>query len=923
MGRAVPTDMTIDEAVRSSSSAGRVTSAEDQARRARALTDLAESEALARGDRAAFLMEMAERVAEALGVDRVSVWCFDDGGDRLTCEHLWDRSTGSVSGGEELTKQECPRYFAATRSGQPIVVNNVAADAEPLGLQGPRMAHIGAMLDVPVRLHGELVGIVCHEHLGAPRVWTRGEQQFARSVCDLLALVLEMESRATAESSLRDSEERYRELVETMEDVLYVVDNDGRVSSLNSAFERQLGWKREDWIGKHFAAFIHPDDLPAAIEVQQRVFAGESSIALELRFRDSAGGWKVGELRVRPRRSGGEITGVIGVGRDMTARSRSELHNRTLLSVAKDVAGNLDLNTLFERSLGPIVEALDCDGAIIFREDPDLEVSRAIADVGFDAERSKHLRDMRFPRGVPFGGRLVRGETVYVRSREEASPEFLSSVMEPLGVGSLIVAPLYATGQFYGGVVAWSASPAAFDVAGIALAEATARLLTSAVGAAELFRLKKEEGRLEAIQGRIAEDMISSLEAPVLLERLCRATREALGCDLADTFLFDPDHDDFVAIGHSGDTPTPWEALQAIRIPRASVTDTLERLEREGLVHVGPSDAEVGAFMLLYGVSAGMMVPLQRGTDLLGILTIGRRGDDAVFDATDERVASRIARLASLGLSNADLVAKLEAANALKSEFVATMSHELRTPLNVIMGYSDLLLDGVFGDLNDEQVDTVKRLSQSAENLCELVNATLDLSRLESGRIHVDIADVDVRQVASEIVDAQSDPHDGVEFVRNIGPNLGLVRTDPGKLKVVVGNLLSNAFKFTESGRVTLTVEKRDEDILFAVADTGPGIPEDLHDAVFESFRQGDGSASRRHGGVGLGLYIVRQLVSVLGGAVELESVPGEGATFRVRIPARGLPDMVPGVRPVDVFKPSTSSGVSPEEKEALLPRRA
>lgn len=884
------------------------------------MASLAESSALAKGDRRAFLAELAEGVAATLEADRVGVWCFDDGGERLTCEYLWERSSRRASGGQELNKAECPRFFAAARSGQPIVITDLETD-ESLGLRGTRLGGARALLDVPVRLHGELVGVVCHEQLDRPRSWTREEQQFARSACDLLALVLEAEGRASAESSLRDSEARYRELVESMEDVLYVVENDGRVTSLNSAFERQLGWKRDEWLGKHFAAFIHPDDLPMAVEVQQRVFAGESPVILELRFRTSYGDWKVGELRARPRCVDGEITGVIGVGRDITARSRSEQHNRTLLSVAKDVAGNLALGTLFDRCLRPVVQALECDGAVILREDPDAEESRAIADLGFDEERSAYLRGLRFPRGVPFGGRLVRGETVVIASRDDAQPEFLQGVMEPLGIESLVVAPLYATGQFYGGLAAWSTRPRAIDPHGVALAEAIARLLTSAVGAAELFRVKQEESRLEAIQGRIAEDMISSLDAPVLLERLCRATREALSCDLADTFLFDEDADDFVPVGHSGDTSTPWEALRAIRIPRETVQQSLDRVEATGLLRVDRSDPELSSFMDLYGVDAGMIVPLERGTGTMGFLTIGRRGEGAMFDANDERVALRMARLASLGLANADLVSQLERANALKSEFVATMSHELRTPLNVITGYSDLLLDGAFGDLNDEQVETMKRLAHSADNLCELVNATLDLSRLEAGRMHVNFQDVPVAQVVQEVLAAHAEPPQGVELRCVEQRDLGLLRTDAGKLKVVLGNLISNAFKFTTAGSVTLSVAKDADQVVFSVADTGPGIPAELHEQIFESFRQGDGSASRRHGGVGLGLYIVRQLVGVMGGAVDLESAEGEGATFRVCLPARGCAELGADVRPVEVFKPPAPAGVSPEEKAALFPK--
>ncbi|MDG2303618.1 MAG: GAF domain-containing protein [Candidatus Binatia bacterium] len=891
-------------------------------RKARALAELAESNALARGDRAAFIAELTVLVADTLDLERVGVWSFDEDGGRLTCERLWERSRGRATSSQEFTAAECPEYFAAVRSGRSLLIADTEAESV-LRFASKHLNGVRALLDAPVRLHGELVGVVCHEHVGGPRIWTREEEQFVRSVCGLVALVIEVEGRASAESSLRDSEQAYGELIESMDDVLYVVENDGRVTSLNSAFERLLGWKREDWIGKHFAAFIHPDDFSLAVEVQTRIFAGESSVALELRFRDSVGGWKVGELRARPRRTGEEITGVIGVARDVTHRNRSESHKQTLLGIAKDVAGNLDLATLFDRALEPTVSALGCDGGIVFRENPETEVSRTIADLGFAPEQSALLRSFEFPRGFPFGGRLARGETVVLRSWDEAPPKLVEQVLEPLGISSLLIAPFYATGQFYGAVAGWSTRPGAFDPAGVALAEAIARLLTSAVGAAELFRFKQEEGRLEAVQARLAEDMISLMDAPVLLERLCRATREALHCDTVHAFLFDEKADDFVPAGHDGHTAMPYDALQAIRIPRGPIGATIEVLEAQGLVHVADDDPSLAPIMSVYGVAEGLLVPLRRGPELHGVLAIGWETSGPNFDSTDERIALRIGRLASLGLANAELVSQLESANTLKSEFVATMSHELRTPLNVILGYSDLLLDGVFGPLNEEQVDTMSRLSRSAENLCQLVNATLDLSRLESSRIHVEPADVAVDQLVREIVEAQVEVPAAVEFRLEQAEDLGFVRTDPGKLKVAVGNLLSNAFKFTDNGSVTLSVDVVRGGIEFCVRDTGPGIPLALQDAVFESFRQGDGSSSRRHGGVGLGLYIVRQLVGVLGGNVMLESPEGEGATFRLWIPAHGAPSRDGEARQVDMFKRPVVTGVSPEEKAALFPNRS
>jgi PAS domain S-box-containing protein len=233
------------------------------------------------------------------------------------------------------------------------------------------------------------------------------------------------------------------------------------------------------------------------------------------------------------------------------------------------------------------------------------------------------------------------------------------------------------------------------------------------------------------------------------------------------------------------------------------------------------------------------------------------------------------------------LVEELRAANRLKSDFVATMSHELRTPLNVILGYNDLLLEGAFGAVAPEQSSVIRRVVQSASELLELINATLDVSRLESGRVplqrrHVRFAEL-IAQLDAETREAQQ--KSGVRVEWRIDDDLPLLFTDPVKLKVVLKNLFTNALKFTDQGSVIVSAEARDDGVEIRVADSGIGISAETLPIIFEPFRQADSSAARRHGGVGLGLYIVRRLVDILGGRIEVESEVGRGTAFRIWFP--------------------------------------
>jgi signal transduction histidine kinase len=229
---------------------------------------------------------------------------------------------------------------------------------------------------------------------------------------------------------------------------------------------------------------------------------------------------------------------------------------------------------------------------------------------------------------------------------------------------------------------------------------------------------------------------------------------------------------------------------------------------------------------------------------------------------------------------------QLERANQAKSEFVATMSHELRTPLNVILGYNDLLTDGTMGTPSAEQQDALGRVRANALELLELVNATLDLNRLEAGSVSVNAQTFRIPELADEI-DAQVRMlrADGVDLRWQMGANQPSNCGDVPKLKVILQNLITNALKFTKRGSVIVRFDVRDGDLLVDVADTGIGMTKEATQIVFEPFQQADASIQRDFGGAGLGLHIVRRLIMVLGGSIEVDSEVGRGTTMHVRLP--------------------------------------
>ncbi|TMA56466.1 MAG: HAMP domain-containing histidine kinase, partial [Deltaproteobacteria bacterium] len=226
-----------------------------------------------------------------------------------------------------------------------------------------------------------------------------------------------------------------------------------------------------------------------------------------------------------------------------------------------------------------------------------------------------------------------------------------------------------------------------------------------------------------------------------------------------------------------------------------------------------------------------------------------------------------------------------EAANRAKSEFLASMSHELRTPLGIILGYIDLLLEKTFGSLREEQVDTLRRIDRSARELFDLITAVLDLSRLEAGRLPVEVREVQVPELLEELKAETQEVQEraSLEFVWQVEGELPPLQTDPGKVKVVVKNLISNAVKFTKAGSITVAAHNHDGGVEISVADTGVGISQEALGLIFEPFHQVDNSGQL--GGTGLGLHIVKRLLELLGGTVTVESEVGRGSTFRVWVP--------------------------------------
>jgi signal transduction histidine kinase/ActR/RegA family two-component response regulator len=272
--------------------------------------------------------------------------------------------------------------------------------------------------------------------------------------------------------------------------------------------------------------------------------------------------------------------------------------------------------------------------------------------------------------------------------------------------------------------------------------------------------------------------------------------------------------------------------------------------------------------------------------DVLGGLFFGH-SEVGVFTEQHERLALGVAAWASVALENARLYDEAQTANRMKDEFLAVLSHELRTPLNAIVGYARLLRGNILS--GEKAARGLETLERNATLLTQIVEDVLDVSRIVAGKIRLDVQPVELPLIIDNAVATVQPAADarGVRLQIVVDPRVGPVSGDPSRLQQIVWNLLTNAVKFTpKKGRVQVRLERVNSHVEIVVSDTGIGIPSDFLPYVFERFRQAESGTTRKTGGLGLGLAIVRHIVEMHGGTVEATSAgEGQGATFRVRLP--------------------------------------
>jgi signal transduction histidine kinase len=299
--------------------------------------------------------------------------------------------------------------------------------------------------------------------------------------------------------------------------------------------------------------------------------------------------------------------------------------------------------------------------------------------------------------------------------------------------------------------------------------------------------------------------------------------------------------------------------------------------------------------LLAAGFHSALIVPLVRGGRVFGALVMQRRAAGKFGGSTVE-ILQTFASQSVLAIQNARLFREIEdkshqlqVASQHKSQFLANMSHELRTPLNAVLGYAELLLDGIYGELSDKARSVLERVQRNGKHLLGLINDVLDLSKIEAGQLTLATEDYAMQAVVHSVVSATESlaTAKGLSLVSSVPRDLPMGRGDERRLTQVLLNLVGNAIKFTDHGSIGIAVAVSNGCFELAVSDTGPGIAKADQARIFEEFQQVDSSSTRQKGGTGLGLAISKRIVEMHGGSITVDSEPGIGSTFHVVVPVR------------------------------------
>lgn len=717
-------------------------------------------------------------------------------------------------------------------------------------------------------------------------------------------------------SMLQQSEEKYRSLVENVNEVIYVLSLEGVITYISPVIERYTGFSADDIIGQSFRRFVVLDDLPA---VEAMIGQARSLGVANLEFRILDSNHQIRHVHTSTllTQLEGQPAALQGVLTDITDRvsvekalERQAAQLKIINAVGEQIAQVRELGSILDSAAHLIRKYFGYYHVALFTPQHETKELIMRANSGAFSQLFPENHRLRFDQGMV--GWAAVNKTTLLANDVHQEPHYVNLYPDEISTSAELAVPILVKDNLVGVLDIQSPKEGAFTENDVRLMETVADQIAIAMENARLYdevRLQlKERERREFIM-RVQRDLLVRLSTARSLSETVHHAAENLAVALhahrAAILLID------------------WDAKVARPVASLGYSRRSEPKEislNEGIIGWV---AQSGVAALFQDVGSGhspcagiaddtqslLCVPLMTNSQPSGVILLESAEANA-FTHEDQYLLSTLANSLVMLIERAQLfeavesartelekrAGDLESANAglremdrIKSQFLANMSHELRTPLNSIIGFSEVLLDGIAGPLDDEQAECARDIHESGNHLLSLINDLLDFSRIEAGRMALDISTFQVTPLFESVrstVAPMIEKKAQILTFQQAG-TLPPVTGDPLRIKQVLINLVSNANKFTSvGGSISVSASMDDADhILFSVQDNGIGIRPEDQELIFEEFRQVDGTLTREATGSGLGLAISKQIVELHGGKIWVSSQPRKGATLFVRLP--------------------------------------
>jgi len=721
------------------------------------------------------------------------------------------------------------------------------------------------------------------------------------------------------EEALRESEERYALATRAATEGIYewnVATGALFVSGpVREVFELPSGpLTRAAW-----AERVHPEDFEGYRQALIEHFKGRTPyLEHEYRVRDGTGAYRwVLDRGIGVRDERGRVTKLVGAESDITQRKLGEIELRrardeATTALAEQTATSrvlgaissspTDLAPVYQTILSSITRLCEANIAALFLYDGEFLTSAA--SYGTTPEFAAHLARGRVRPSGQTTTRLAALERRPVHVADLLSDPAFSpeprDLYEKESPRTVLSVPMLREDALIGVITTWRREVRPFTDKQVALVRTFADQAVIAIENVRLFNETKEALDQQRASAEVLSAISSSIaDARPVFDKILERCQGLFGGRLVGINLVGDDGLLGLAAYH-GPGREELERVFPLAIDRDSGSG--RSIVDRRVIHY--PDAQHGADVpdatrrgcTATGIKSAIFAPMLWEGRGIGVIFLGREHLGS-FSEKEIGLLKTFADQAVIAIQNARLFNEiqekshqLEIANQHKSAFLANMSHELRTPLNAVIGFSEMLAARYFGELTAKQAEYVNDIHGSGKHLLSLINDILDLSKIEAGRMELELAEFDLRGALDNALTLVREraQRGGVALRLDIDPRLAAYRGDERKLKQVVLNLLSNAVKFTlPGGAVSVVAKQVDGNAEIAVSDTGVGIAPADQEAIFEAFRQVGTDVTRKREGTGLGLALTRRFVELHGGTIRVESAPGKGSTFTVTLPIR------------------------------------